>query len=214
MNEFSYESEDEISFTGSACLGIANATWPFASLKAQKNKVTLRIFIFGTYSFSPEQVVNLEAFRRGVLIQHNVAKYPKHIVFWSVKNPVAVIEDVLSLGFSCKGVPGKRRSGFSLRLFPLFLFFLLLHLLFLYFDHLGLIIHTRHSLGIIDMFFLALVFLFCLCLKYSKSFAKIFLNRGRHIGEVVHALNLVCFITGGIIVIGVLSNFFMSLVLR
>jgi hypothetical protein len=214
MNEFTYEWEDEISFLGGARIGLANATWPFATLKAKKNKVTLRVLIFGTYSFSPEQVVNLETFRRGVLIQHNVAEYPKHIVFWSVKNPVAVIEDVLSLGFLCKGVVGKKRSGLSLKLFPLFTFFLLLNLIFFYFDSMGLIVHSRHPLGIIDFFFLGLVLLFCLCLKYSKAFAKIFLNRGRHIGEVVHALNLGSFVTSAIIIIGLLSNFFMSLVLR
>jgi hypothetical protein len=44
---------------GGARIGLMNATWPFAVLKVNSERIVLDVVILGTYTFRPDQVVKL-----------------------------------------------------------------------------------------------------------------------------------------------------------
>ena len=49
----------EVKKTGGARIGIANATWPFATLKANKDKLELNVIIIGELIFKPSDIISI-----------------------------------------------------------------------------------------------------------------------------------------------------------
>lgn len=93
---------NEFKITGGARIGMANATWPFATLTAGRNKIELNATILGKLVFLPGDIIALtpnRGFRGpGVKITHNVANYKSDVIFWT-KNPQQVISDIQATGF-------------------------------------------------------------------------------------------------------------------
>lgn len=98
-------TRDKISSTGGARIGWVNASWPFATLTATRDRLDLNASVIGRYSFSPEQVVTIEKYTTipilgwGIKIRHNVASYPKHIVFWCFGTPGSLVAQIAETGF-------------------------------------------------------------------------------------------------------------------
>ena len=95
----------ELKLTGGARIGIANATWPFATLKVNKNRLDLNTGIIGNLSFSPRDIISIEPYfmipiiGQGIKINHRVSKYSKKVIFWTFKNPNDVINQIKQTGF-------------------------------------------------------------------------------------------------------------------
>ncbi|MEP4546967.1 MAG: hypothetical protein ABJ000_12370 [Saccharospirillum sp.] len=96
----------EKKWRGGARIDLMNATWPFAKLKVTKTELDLRVTFFGKYVFKPEDVERVEAYGlipfvgKGVRIHHNVAGYPKKIIFWYLCfSPKEIVHTIKSLGF-------------------------------------------------------------------------------------------------------------------
>ncbi len=101
MDEINTEN---LQFTGGALTGFINTSWPLARLIVSKDKVDLKIkflFINSNYSFSPENIISIEAYKgifpivgRGLKINHNVQSYPKTIIFYTFKKPSFIIDEI------------------------------------------------------------------------------------------------------------------------
>lgn len=95
----------EIKKTGGARIGWANATWPFATLKVNKNKLELNATILGNLVFKPTDVISIEPyglipfFWQGIKINHKVSSYNSKVIFWSFDDPRKLIRKIEQTGF-------------------------------------------------------------------------------------------------------------------
>lgn len=102
---------------GGARVGWVNATWPFATLSASSRELALSGLFVGSYTFGPNDVVALEVYGsipilgRGLRIVHKCTDYPEIVIFWPLRNPNRVIDDIPLAGFlpaSLSPAVGKR----------------------------------------------------------------------------------------------------------
>ena len=98
--------------TGGAKIGIAKASWPFATLRVTHDKLELNVAIIGKLVFLPEDVTAITPYRGysfmgyGIKIHHNIAHYKDEVVFWSSKSPEEIIRQIKATGFTDnKAVP-------------------------------------------------------------------------------------------------------------
>ena len=91
--------------TGGARIGMASATFPFATLKVDKNELRLNASIIGNLSFRASDIISIEPYMfipligQGIKINHKVALYHQTIIFWSFKNPEWIIQQIKETGF-------------------------------------------------------------------------------------------------------------------
>jgi hypothetical protein len=90
---------------GGAQVGRVRASWPFARLTASAQELSLSAALLGSFRFSPDQVVALEArasflfLGSGLRIVHTVHGYPEKIEFWPLGSAKRLIEKITALGF-------------------------------------------------------------------------------------------------------------------
>lgn len=95
----------EYTKTGGARIGWSNATWPFATLKVNRNKLEINATILGNLVFSPQDIISLEPcgmipiISQGIKITHRVKKYNSKVIFWTMGNPHNVITEIEKTGF-------------------------------------------------------------------------------------------------------------------
>ena len=91
--------------TGGARIGMANATYPFAKLKVDENKLELNASVIGNLVFSPKDIISIEPYQqmpiigKGVKINHRISNYKEKVIFWTFKNPQEVINEIRKTGF-------------------------------------------------------------------------------------------------------------------
>lgn len=94
-----------LKLTGGARIGMANATFPFATLSVNHNRLDLNASLLGNLSFSPNDVVSIEPYTflpligQGIKIKHKVSSYHQNVIFWSFKNPNWIVEQINETGF-------------------------------------------------------------------------------------------------------------------
>ena len=94
----------EIKETGGARIGLANATWPFATLIVNENSLTLNAIIVGNLTFKPTDIISIEPYTifpliwQGIRINHRVSSYKDKVVFWTLKNPKELIRKIEQTG--------------------------------------------------------------------------------------------------------------------
>ncbi len=109
----------QLNLTGGARIGMANATWPFASLKVTNDRLDLNATIVGNLVFKPEDIISIEPYYMipiigqgikeeslgswrvsiGIKINHRLPKYKEKVIFWTFKNPNEVIGQIKQTGF-------------------------------------------------------------------------------------------------------------------
>jgi hypothetical protein len=103
-----------LSLRGGARVGWLKATWPFATLMVQRNKIELNVALIGKYSFSQDQVISIEKYtilRKlswGIKIIHTRSEYPKLILFRSSSDLDSIINRIREIGFQPTADPSKR----------------------------------------------------------------------------------------------------------
>ncbi len=108
---------NELKITGGARIGMANATWPFATLKVNKDKLELNASIVGNLVFQPSNINSIEPYTQipligqGIKINHNVDSYKEKVIFWTFKNPQTVINQIKQTGFLNKEKEPKVNSN-------------------------------------------------------------------------------------------------------
>lgn len=94
---------EEIKFRGGARIGNMSSSWPFVTLTISKETLTLKIPLFGEYTFKASDVISLEPFtyflNKGIRIKHRIQGYKEKIEFWTFKDPQAIIDQARMIGF-------------------------------------------------------------------------------------------------------------------
>jgi len=84
---------------------MANASYPFAKIKVDKNKLELNASVVGNLTFSPKDIISIEPYQqfpiigKGVKINHRVSNYKEKVIFWTFENPKEVINEIRKTGF-------------------------------------------------------------------------------------------------------------------
>lgn len=94
-----------VKITGGARIGMKNASFPFATLYADGEKLQIKVSMMGNLMFRPSDIEALEphtiipGIGQGIIIKHKVESYNKKIIFWTMKDPKAVIKQIEATGF-------------------------------------------------------------------------------------------------------------------
>lgn len=188
----------ELSFRGGARIGWVNASWPFARLSIGRERLTLASL--GSYHFTPEQVVSVERFgsipflSSGIRINHNRRDYPEKIVFWCMGRRECVLSEIERSGFSPKGRPVERASGFPIRWSAVISIVALWNALFLL-DRSSAQADPSEP-GPLVILALMLMFVFATAVRVSPPIRQVVLRPGHQIGEIKAFLTLVQIVTG------------------
>ena len=95
----------EINLTGGSRIGKKNATYPFATLIVNKNKLILSVSIIGHFEFESKDIILIEEYKlipllgQGIRIFHRIPKYNSKIIFWTNKEPSQLINQIQQTGF-------------------------------------------------------------------------------------------------------------------
>ncbi|PKQ60163.1 hypothetical protein BZG02_20505 [Labilibaculum filiforme] len=205
----------QLNLTGGARIGMANATWPFASLKVTKERLDLNATVVGNLVFRPEDIISIEPYYmmpiigQGIKINHRIPKYKDKVVFWTFKNPKEVIRQIQQTGFldnsSSEITPQdseiiaerQKQGGFPIKTPFAVGVVVLWNILFLmdFFKS-----TTGDSNGIPigkgAITALGLVFITSLLILVSKGFRKLALKEGREIKDISKFLYFIMFICG------------------
>jgi hypothetical protein len=191
--------------SGGAQIGWGRASWPLATLSASANNLSVSANLLGSYSFSPDEVVALEAHGwipivgRGIRVVHSRSDYPAKIVFWCFWTPDRVIEYIRNTGFvpraSSASLP--MRQGIPVR-WPAIVLAVVLWNTLLLID--GFVPWNNNPTPG-PFVFLALSLLFAASLTVHRSVMaqSLVLKQGRSVDEVRGILVLVQVVTGALI---------------
>ena len=96
---------NNLKFRGGARIGMANVTWPFATLKVNRDKLELNASIAGNLVFQPSNIYSIIPYTQipligqGIKINHNVESYKEKVIFWTLENPEYIINQIKQTGF-------------------------------------------------------------------------------------------------------------------
>jgi hypothetical protein len=194
---------EPLTINGSAMVGWINASG-LAKLEASVDKLEVRIWLLGQYTFRPEDVVSVTRVSWtplllwGIRIEHSIASYPRQIIFWQRGNPDALLKRIRDAGFEPKApasaVPFRR--GIALRWQALVIAFIVWSVLL----QLPQFFQPAKGFASPALVFplLALVLLFYVSWRTPRSAAlqRLVVGDGRHVGEIRPVLNLLAFISG------------------
>ncbi|MFA6033372.1 MAG: hypothetical protein WC889_10775 [Myxococcota bacterium] len=185
-------TRDIVKTTGGAKIGWVNASWPFATLTATREKLDLNASVIGRYTFSPAQITSIESYSifpvlgTGIRIKHNVASYPGRIEFACFGNPDALITSIRETGFAPCGSPNPMLAnrGIAVRWQAVVITVLLWNILLLADMYLHLERGTKAKPGVFS--FLAVLFLFTgsVALPRSQRLQRFVLKPGRSPSEI------------------------------
>ena len=213
----------ELNLTGGARIGMANATWPFASLKVTKERLDLNATIVGNLVFRPEDIISIEPYYmipilgQGIKINHRIPKYKEKVIFWTFKNPNEVIRQIKQTGFLDNSSSSEKQSdldiiakrqkqgGFPVKI-PFAIGIVVIWNILFVMDFLNFSKSGSEGvpLGNGAIGALGLVFLSCLLTLISKDFRKIVLKEGRELKDISRFLYFIMFISG-IMMISILT---------
>lgn len=95
---------------GGVRLDFFNATWPFATLAVNREKIEInvpvaRIVGESRYLFPAVSVLSVERYSSipfvgwGIRIHHTINRYPSKVVFWTFRSPTDVLTSIEETGF-------------------------------------------------------------------------------------------------------------------
>jgi len=200
---------DEIKETGGARIGMARATWPFATLTVNRDTLRLNAGIIGDLIFSPADVISIEPYNvfvsQGIRINHSVGNYNKDVVFLT-SGINALIEEIRQTGFldNKEAVPINRditalqgSGGFPFKWPPVIAIIVMWNLLFIADFHKVFTGDQKFTgFGVFVKIALGMMFLICALLLFLKPMQDFMLKKGRTINGVRPFLYFMMFIVG------------------
>ena len=94
---------NELKLTGGARIGMANASFPLATLKVNKDRLELNVLLFGNLTFQSSDIISIEPYtpflRQGIKINHTVSNYKEQVIFSTSQNPELVVQQIKDTGF-------------------------------------------------------------------------------------------------------------------
>jgi hypothetical protein len=206
---------EKLEITGGARIGSANASWPFATFKVNKDKLELNASIVGNLVFQPKDIISIEPYTKfafigkGIKINHSIINYDSEVIFWTFQDPMTVINQIRQLGFFDNTnrtsdvtelitiQQQQQIGGFPIKKNIAIGFVVLWNILFLY-DFMGSATYDKKAIPIGNGMTIAVVALFLvsiLTLK-SKDFRTRILKEGKTIEDIKRLLYLIIFISG------------------
>ena len=204
----------EIKKTGGARIGMKNATWPFATLKIDKNKLELNATVLGKLTFTPNDIISLEPYGlipvlgQGIRINHRVNSYNPKVIFWTLGNPKNLINEIGKTGFLDNASPFsedqrreidqlQKKGGFPIKAQAAIVIVIVWNLLF----SIDIIKLLREGvegspLGIGAKLAIGFIFTISALLLNSNSARKIILKEGRSIDDIRSFIYFLMFVCG------------------
>ncbi|WP_415326082.1 hypothetical protein [Chryseobacterium sp. MMS23-Vi53] len=188
--------------TGGVRIGRANATYPFADLYVDENILKINASLVGNLIFQPQDIISIKPYNslpligQGIKILHRVENYDQNVIFWTMKDPDFVINEIKQTGFldkihlpltqkDLKIVEQQKQGGFPLKTFVGITFFVLWNVLVLY-DILPFFADSNSSkpFGAGISTALGLLFTTALLTLISGDFRRLILKEGRDLEDV------------------------------
>ncbi len=186
-----------VNWTGGASVGGLHASWPFARLSCTAQN--LSIFLFGTYQFSPEQVVRIEPcgstpLSWGIRIIHINPACPDKVIFYSFVGRDRLLQEIERVGFvpSASAADLPERRGIPWRWAFLIACLVVWNVLF-FLDGSP---WERHALGGGAIAAAAAAFLTSLALMFLPAMQSLALKPDRSIDEVLPTVRFFALIAG------------------
>ncbi|HUS35454.1 MAG TPA: hypothetical protein VM680_08900 [Verrucomicrobiae bacterium] len=184
-------------FTTTGGVRIGWISHPLAKLSADATKIEIKVRMLGTYTFAPEDIVSIQRYSilpiiaSGIRIEHANLKYPRRVIFWSLKSPEFLSDGITSTGFAPKAPRDalenfRNRRGFALR------WEAILALLLLWNIPMALMIFWP----IMAVVTLALFFVGSLTVLNSPLLQRLILNDGHHFEEIQAYVRLLPLVLG------------------
>lgn len=207
--------EKTFKLTGGARIGLANATYPFADLYVDENTLKINASLVGNLVFQPQDIISIEPYTtipligQGIKISHRVENYNPNVIFWTLKNPETVINEIKNTGFlenknstsiarDSKIIEQQIQGGFPLKSFvPVFIIIawnaLFISDFFPIFRN-DTLPPTFPGPGVCSA--LGLVFIFALFTLVSADFRRFILKDGRTFEDIKKLAIFIMIITG------------------
>jgi hypothetical protein len=207
--------EKTFKLTGGARIGLTNATYPFADLYVDKNTLKINASLVGNLVFQPQDIISIKPYTsipliaQGIIIDHRVENYNSNVIFWTLKNPEAVINEIESTGFldnkNAVNIPRDStivqqqiKGGFPLKSFVPVFIIIAWNALFLS-DFFPIFRNdtsppTFPGPGVCSA--LGLVFIFALLTLVSADFRRFILKDGRTFEDIKKLAIFIMIVTG------------------
>ena len=202
---------NEVKETGGARIGMANATWPFATLSVDKRKLSLNASIIGNLIFKPSDITSIEPYTeipiigKGIRINHTVKNYKQKVIFWTFKNPNKVINQIELTGFlsNTEEISVKEekefsdyqsKGGFPIRKWVGILIIAIWNVLFFY-DFYNFS-EEKMPLGKGAQTATGFIFISCLLILLLEPVRNLVLKEGRKLEDIRKLLLFIMLITG------------------
>jgi hypothetical protein len=193
---------NELQLTGGARIGMANATFPFATLKVNKDRLELNASIVGNLTFQPSDIISIEPytmipiFGQGIKINHTVSTYKERVIFWTFKDPNSVVRQIQETGFLNNQKMSEQKidrtitekqaaGGFPIKKGVAIGVIVVWNLLFL-FDFIPFFFGSKEGILIGNGVLAAvgLIFLTALLMLISEDFRRLILKEGRELDDI------------------------------
>jgi len=206
----------KIKRTGGARIGFFNANWPFATLKVDKNILTLSTCLFGNFFFNKDDISSIEPYGlipvigRGIKINHKKKSYDSKIIFWTFGNPEILIKEIEKTQFlnkttesleknktETKKIEPQRPEGFPIKLSASIVIIAICNILLLGdFINFFLNDNTGSPLGLGAQLSTGLIVSISTLLLTSENTRKLILKKGQSIDNLKKPLYFIIAITG------------------
>jgi hypothetical protein len=216
---------EKLEITGGARIGMANASWPFATLRVNKDKLELNASIVGNLIFQPKDIISIESYNKftflgkGLKINHRIANYDSEVIFWTFRDPLEVINQIRETGFfdNTKSAANtidtitiqqqQQTGGFPIKKNVAIAIVVIWNLLFIA-DYMGSTASDKKTMPIgtgMTIAVAALLLVSVLTLK-SKDFSKLILKEGKEIGDIKKFLYFLILFFGFMLFIVLISK--------
>jgi len=197
---------ESLGVTGGAQIGWVNVSWPLARLTASRGELSVKAWLLGSYSFSPDEVAAIEKYgsipvlASGVRIVHTNPTYPSNIVFWCFGSSRRLMAKIQELGFvpSAPLASVPRRNGIAFRWSFIIALAVAWNALFLLN---GLSTWEQPRPPVSALVALGLLFLIATAVRQSPRFQLLALKPGRSVAEIQPLLALAQLVSGFLLVI-------------
>lgn len=206
--------------TGGARIGKANATWPFASLTVDSDKLILTTQVLGYYIFHPSEIVSIQPVSGGIKIIHEVSEYKDEIIFLTTKNALKVLSSIRDTDFlnnvsrdesSLNKVKllREKKKGFPIRKNIKIGFIVFWNLLFII-DFVNYFLNDLEGIpiGYGAITALGLTFISLILTIVSKDFRKLVLADGWELDDIIKFIVFLMIISGFILISTIMFNLY------
>lgn len=215
---------ENFTLTGGARIGRAHASYPFATLYADKDVLKINASIVGNLVFQPQDIISIEPYTtmsvlgRGIKINHRVENYNPNVIFWTFKDPNFVINEIKKVGFLDKINSGVRltdtdiikrqeQGSFPIKKSFAIIFAVLWNLLFLS-DFIPFFQNKKETfIGNGMKMAVGLLFVTSILTLVSDFFREIILKEGRDFNDIKKFVYFIILISGFMLLSITVFNF-------